>query len=94
MTAILSKGRSLLNTLKVFKAHEDQWSGIRTPSCGRLYIEQGGTSGFIASGKTLPYLNIRMGILEYGVVALRRKGWAMGISLLGHWWRCCHSMGC
>ena len=35
----------------------------------RDYIEQGGTSGFIASGKrvALPELDIRKGILEYSV---------------------------
>jgi len=37
----------------------------------RDYIEQGGTSGFIASGKrvALPELDIRKGILEYSVFA-------------------------
>jgi hypothetical protein len=44
-----------------------------TPTLSRsvLYIEQGGTSGFIASGKrvALPELDIRKGILGYSVFA-------------------------
>jgi hypothetical protein len=60
-----------VNTSKALKVHEDQWSGIPTPYRGVLYIEQGGTSGFIAAGKrvALPELDIRMGILEYSVFA-------------------------
>jgi hypothetical protein len=33
------------------KVHEDQWSGIPKPSHSGIYINRGGTSGFLAAGE-------------------------------------------
>jgi hypothetical protein len=71
MVARLSKERGYVEHFEGFKADEDHWSGIPMPSRGVLYIEQGGTSGFIASGKRveLPELDTRVQRL-----CLRRRG--------------------